>query len=332
MLEIQIISSLKNFSFEKTGINVETIGQTGHGFLISNSSEIIISNFLSDTFIMNLGKMNLDSLLDSTYAYFTEDFRDFSEQNIEVDLIEFLEQSWGPFQVFLLSLWFIKDNSVNFETAYLYAPEKEIVFGSRRNMWFCNSIGKYTQTVFTDEELEEAYKWSLMIIKHQKYTEGEMKPRVDVNNAGGIEYRNNDTYTVYSSKNRFYRALRFIQVARSESFLPVKISAYVGAIEALLSTSNKWVAHQISDRVAKIIDGGSKERSKNYKFIKKVYTVRSQYVHGSGLGKTLEALKESSKELDNIMRNLMKELFKHPEMATMNNGDLDKWFENLTLQ
>ncbi|AXO97171.1 HEPN domain-containing protein [Bacillus anthracis] len=325
-MEIGVFGAFRNFSVE----NLPSPLQIEHDFILSYDQSFLASVIVKRWIEESVGILDLESLIYSVYVY--RDLDLYKNENLSlIDLENILENSWGPLQLFLLSLWFVKDNSVNCESLYLYESQKRLVFKNRRNVWFSDSKGHYKESVFSQEELQTALIWKSKLLKYFILDE-EITP--EVHDAGTVTYRNKGVKTPYSNMDRFARALRFITVGRKESFLPMKISAYVGALEALFSTSNGEVSHQVAERTTKILGGDIEEKLVNYNLIKKVYDIRSQYVHGSEINdKTLRKIPELTKELDELIRNVMRILIEdYPHLSNMKKEELGLWFKKLILQ
>jgi len=73
-------------------------------------------------------------------------------------------------------------------------------------------------------------------------------------------------------------------------------------LEALVSTSNTEVTHQISERSAVLLEGSPDGRLAIYKKIKTLYSVRSQIVHGSMVKKITHQVIQGSMIPTNIAR------------------------------
>lgn len=321
-----IVGPVRSFSSEETPLHFEF----DSGKALSTDNRFLEENFINQRFLSCIGIIEANSFFGTPYVYSEIDF-DENENITRSDLEDILEVIWGPFQAFLLSLWFVKDNNVNIDALYLYDSQSELVSRNRRNLWFSNASGKYEQTHFTREELQTALEWKAKFVKYLEADEI-IKPESHI--SGEVNFRNASAQTPYANMNRFSRALRFILVGRSESFLPMKISAYVGALESLFSTSKGEIAHQVSERAVKLLGGNIETRLKNYTLIKKVYEIRSTYVHGSEIkDATLGKATDLIKDFDGLIRKIMKVLIEeHPELSEMKQNELDIWFKKLILE
>ncbi len=114
----------------------------------------------------------------------------------------------------------------------------------------------------------------------------ELAPRVNRNNIRRLASILEEYYrSIYWRSDRiavalngFWTALRLTDLA--QLFLSMTI-----VLEALLSTSNQEVTHQIAERAAILLAKNGTERCNIYKKIKKLYGVRSKIVHGNAISK-----------------------------------------------
>ncbi|OJD90265.1 hypothetical protein A9485_08505 [Bacillus cereus] len=325
-MSIIIAGSVRSFVSESKSVHFEF----DSGKAISNNKNFLEENFLNESFISCIGIIEANSFFNSSYIYSNFSL-DENEEYSRSDLDNILEHVWGPLHVFQLSLWFVKDNNVNVEQLYLYDLKTELVVKSKRNVWASNARGRYEDSRFTIEELKNALEWKEKILK---YLELDEMPEAEVHNSSGVRYRNRSAQTPYAELNRVSRALRFIMVGRYESFLPMKISAYVGALEALFSTTKSEVTHQVAERAVKMLGGDIETRLSNYTLIKNVYDIRSMYVHGSEIKeKALNKAVDLMKDFDELIRNVLKVIIeKYPNLSEMKLNELDLFFKKLILQ
>ena len=114
-----------------------------------------------------------------------------------------------------------------------------------------------------------------------------------------------------ANSSRFSRAFGHIGRAQRTAFLSEKITFYCSAMEALLSTSQAELAHQISERVALISSADPQQRMESYRFLKECYSFRSKYIHGSPLKDIGEdRIAEMSRRLDTVVRRAVEVIFK----------------------
>ena len=337
-LYIKIIGAVGNLKVEEESINEYLDYDLGFGPRLSQGIEILKKEFSQKDFIESIGMMEANYITGLPYVYQVQNISELPtpEKFYDLSLNIALEQTWGPLHAYLLALWLVKDNSINIKKLYGYlnGPNKSAINEITPPSSFSNSEGEYKTISFKFEELQKALEWLKVIVNYLIITDPKaqdiMKQRLI--KKGGI---GDNTDFLYANNNRFSRALRFIQVARTEQFLPVKIASYIGALESIFDVDFE-LAHQVSERAAKLVGGDIDTRVENYDLVKDAYNLRSKYVHGSELGKKYNSndkMKTISKKLDNLLRTLMQNLLlEHPDLATMKQKDLTDWFKKLILQ
>ena len=139
-------------------------------------------------------------------------------------------------------LWLIKDNSINFDRAFLQYPHGTSGVPPRVsiNSWttrFSKADGSVGITEFSKEELQAAI--SMYNTLYESTSSSDISPGLTPGTAGAV--------------NRLPRALYFLQGARSMGDLPHKVANYCTSFEALVSTSSTELAHQVS-RKGRYID------------------------------------------------------------------------------
>jgi hypothetical protein len=104
---------------------------------------------------------------------------------------------------------------------------------------------------------------------------------------------------------RYQRFRYFISAARQTTDIGLKISQYITALEALVSSSSTEVTHQVSERIACLLEPPGSDRIDDYKRIKQAYGFRSKVVHGSTIKEgQFDQLRDTSDYLDKACRIL----------------------------
>ncbi|MDN3658938.1 HEPN domain-containing protein [Ferruginibacter paludis] len=203
-------------------------------------------------------------------------------------------------------LWFVKDTSANVMSTFSYAPElhEENLFQLSTTNHFTNATGDYADTVF--DRLDFIYAGEVFKII-SKLTEDSVQ--TDLHSAQPTKHGiqpSKFNHTLYNTTNRIQRALSFLVLARSQSFLPLKISFYTAMLECLFTTDSSEVSHKTAERTAFYFDWP--DRYEVYEIIKLAYGLRSKFFHGQILENkvaTLEKQKDLSVKLDDIIRKVL---------------------------
>ncbi|PFW51331.1 hypothetical protein COL13_27360 [Bacillus cereus] len=229
----------------------------------------------------------------------------------EIDPYKVIQNFRGYFQHFLMSIWFVKDNSISLSDVMFINENKEVMYFDRNPLLFSNSKGEYKSVYLTSDETKEALKWlELLAPLVIRGISSEKKEDSSV----GTRLNNNNKNFDYYNFNRLQRALRFVALARSESFPPAKITFYISALECLFSNSKTEVRMQVADRTTRVLSDVFEERTRINKIISIAYEFRSSYIHGSVNNqktikkalKPYETIEELSFELDDILRKVLK--------------------------
>lgn len=77
------------------------------------------------------------------------------------------------------------------------------------------------------------------------------------------------------------------------------------ALEALCSASDTEVTHRVATTCAILVAAGSEEREKVYKEAKRLYSIRSRIIHGSGKRATIQELKDIEQLTRKILRRIL---------------------------
>jgi Apea-like HEPN len=295
---------------------------------LSNSRKRIESK-ADDFFIDLVGMIEYDSLLSGPYLYAEGEYDLYEEKDRE-DRLELLNYFMRLSQTLPNALWTIKDNSVKTELGFLYVydQDKELHFqqatvsSNTRASYFLNSHCENANTNFTFDEISECLS-NYTLIFDQNTAD------LEHSEAAGI---------ITTKANRIERFIYFLQSARTQSFLPNRISSYCTALETLFSTDNQEISHKMSERIARIIGEDFPSREKVFKFMKTAYSVRSSYVHGDKLHKKYRDIEEQSKissELDEYVRQLYNFITSDDEIVPIylrdNQDELIQYFNKITL-
>lgn len=197
----------------------------------------------------------------------------------------------------MMKLWIIKDNSVNLDSGWMSAiAGTEIIINNNR--WSASTTmadGRARITKFTKSELDEANKIS---ISSKYWTSGPVALEMQIDQDPALTQLGAD-------KNRFQRFIYYIHTGRSTMDVPMKIAHWCSGLEALVSSSQTELSHQVAERTASALHPISEKRLKTFKLVKQAYGIRSKAVHGSAFkDKDFPMLIEAARSLDEVCRRL----------------------------
>lgn len=249
-----------------------------------------------------------------------------------VDMVEIAEKYLTRFNHFINYLWFAKDNSVNIGTLFTLHADGNRAFLKFRGAGYSTASGVYEETTISLKDLEIAASAYEKIALLQSPTpnrkvEFDENARVTITDSP-FHYKN------YNENNRLDRALSFLAMARSNSFLPLKISLYIAVLECLFTTDGTEVSHKVSERAALYLGGGYKMKQRNYDILKANYDIRSGFFHGQTINKKLvarEKLESRSAELDEILRQILSRIILLDSAVFLDDNELPLFFKRLLL-
>jgi hypothetical protein len=230
------------------------------------------------------------------------------------------------------SLWFVKDNSVNLSVLYGRDPELDGALTKLQLQCYSNCKGQYENVVFELSEIEKAFQFSKELDHLSKFHTVNAEDFRDSDGHGVIAPAALNSKT-YNNHNRIARAYLFLNMARSKSFLPLKISFYIAVYESLFTTDGSEVSHKVTERAVLFIGGRQDEKMANFKTLKKAYGVRSKYLHGQELSKGTNNIAELSKlseKIDSLTRTLFLRIVASDGGHFLkNDNDLNDWFTEM---
>lgn len=287
-----------------------------------SDSMAFLKNLNNKFCIVNLGLNHYPRI---NAPYFYDSFSNTIKKNERIEVSENYSQY---FQLLISNLWFIKDCSCNTrELIEVFIDEKKITTRSRTSV-FSNSKGEYLDEEFTLEELKKVEKLTDKIIEIKaKLDDGIIKTKIS-KSTGNILVGNSNLL-LYKKRNRIERCIDFLTIARTTSFLPLKISFYIGTLETLFTTDNGEVTHKVSERLSFYLQNEF-DKLETYKFIKQCYNIRSKFMHGQIFSENTEILSQYSEKIDNILRVLLNKIIVTDfEIFMKKDEDLIKYFNEL---
>jgi hypothetical protein len=231
-------------------------------------------------------------------------------------------------EIFLDTLWFIKDNACCSLNAYISTPEKNKFDILNNHRAPCNCVGKFDLVEFSNDELERALEIDVKlspIIRKGMDKEDVLEKLLASDFRDGVENHRN-----YNEGNRIFRAYYFLKAARNSYFLIMKLSLYMNLYECLFTTDASEIIHKMSERVACYYTQDKAKRLEVFKLIKSAYTIRSRYFHGKDLGKdkVLKSVPEVLKQIDDLTREIFTKVIME-DQEIFGEKDMEPFFEKL---
>jgi len=192
---------------------------------------------------------------------------------------------------FLHTLWHTKDHACLLGKGYLF-DDQFAVGGCSRGYDFVKATGEQSPTEVSREELGTARSLFRLLT------------------GSGVGYSSKITRIIKESSNRLSRADAHRLAATTSPDVAFKIASYCSALEALFSTSSAELSHQLSERVAFLLEDDPGRRRLLYEDLKRAYTFRSKAVHGDHIKqKDWDGLRGVSVRCDEIVRRVYSKIF-----------------------
>lgn len=301
--------------------NISTDIITGEGIELPFGIKITNDNDFKKKLIWSgiegaIGGIEYYNIFDVPILYKIENL-DTNDENKDDILVDFL----GECNLLLFDLWQIKDNAVDVQMGYLFYPfkmqsslietytlsdlSKSFTHSNLISTTFTNFRGKSELVHFSNSEIKQ-------ISKFDKDRKTEKMSSLE-----------NQKTLISSSQQKITLSVIFIQLARSNNDLGIKITLCCTALECLFTTDSKELTHKTSERAALLIGNNLEERKKIYDEVKEIYNIRSQVLHGMAINKkNYNKIESISMNCDKLMRLIIKKIDDTP--------DLDKFYRNGT--
>ncbi len=290
------------------------------------------AKIFTDHVYKQIGNINIREFIGKPF------FVSFLEIRDEKDFAITTTKTYSALNALASFIWFAKDNCIDVGLMYSYYAEvDDIVLSKYKMANTSNANGEYLETTLTLEDLQLAEKAFLKVTEIQNNSSDKKKaPVPEINLTRPIISDTNYHYRDYNENNRIQRALSFLVMARSNSFLPLKISIYIAILETLFTTDSIEVNYKVCQRVAFYLGGDYETKFINFQKVKEAYDIRSKFFHGQELAKkkdTRENLASVSVEIDNILRKVLtKVLFEDSELFLKDNTFLNSYYNQLVFK
>ncbi len=307
---------------------------------VTNDQALRDTEIYSKDILVRIGLMATTQKYDFAYSflnspdYITEE--NFNE--IARSIYTNLNYRVIAFEEFLNYLWFVKDNSVSGSLALAYAEENIRTLASLQNNRICTmSDGKRRDVYFSRADMETVFKiYDKANDIFPKTTVGEVITPIeyDENNKIKTTIIKADISTKqYSDFNRVQRALSLLSILRSVAFLPYKLSLYIPILESLFSPSDGELTFKVSQRVAFYIGEDMTEKKLIFEQVKRVYEIRSRYLHGQPFEKKSLKLDFAveSKNMDGILRRVLTKVILY-DYAVFIGKSIEEYLNNLVFK
>lgn len=323
-MEYRAICKINHLNYEK----ILNRGKAIHkNMRLSNSDVRFNREFNEDSFKELIGTIAFEDFKDSHFIYKVGTDKSFDSEYPLKGLNRFLVN----IQTFISLLWFVKDNSVSMEEGYVYLKEngKDIsVSVNSRTVSFTNARGERDEVTFKEDEIDRVITIYNSLNKLYNKTD-------ELADGKSIIFSN-----LEFSVNRIERFLYLLQATRNESYIPMRIALYTTMLEALISTSRGSLAHSVAERTAWLIGNSNDERKEIFRFIKKMYSIRSSVLHGDKLNKSFKNksykdFKDYSQKYDGYIRKIINKILRDKNLNDLynknNRDEINKYYTNLIL-
>ncbi len=234
------------------------------------------------------------------------------------DQMETLNSCLAMGQGFITSLWLIKDSSVNLDTGFLIVQGQPGEFHSnRRAVHFGAANGDDdVPQEFTRDELKAAGSYFAQRMDEAEHIKGD------------------EQIGPFKGSTRLQRALYWLEAARGQAHLPVRIALYCTCLETMLSTDTFEVTHKVAERTAVFLGTTLEEKLEIFGQVKEAYNGRSSSIHGDVLRhkSTSENLRSISVQSDELVRRAMRKVLENDDLKRTFAADkeqVDAYFAQL---
>lgn len=316
-----------------TGIRLPHLGHPG--FKVSERLKVMNERAaierLVGSHVTSIGALEQNHLVNFAHAVvYAREKVAVDEQQPAESINRLIIDRIGEVQNWLMQLWFVKDNAVDPDIAWM-AVDYDGQMAVNNNRWttaFSRADGTAEPTEFSKDELARALAVAL-----EPENSGAGKPV-----ALGIPGASDPTITKLSHGSlRYQRFLYYVAGARSTKDVAIKIAHYCSGLEAIVSSSHAELTHQVSERVAVLIRERGEERLETFRRVKLAYGMRSKAVHGATFrDRDHEKLVEASVHIDQICREVALAFFGNADFRDALEGDDDAfnafWARKLFLE
>jgi hypothetical protein len=274
--------------------------------------------------IKRIGSMVIGHLLTETFIKKT----DVEENVLKAFDLENISHVPSMLSDFLLGyincIWFQFDNSFTLKSVYVDSCSGKFAYNQQRGI-VTTADGLFLKKSITSQIIRQAENDFTIISSWDNSKDKDMGARPQVGILTYMPVR--DKFYSYSKLSRSYL---LVTQARMSQYIPIKLAFYVIALECLFSNDDKSeVNHKVSERASHFIGDNAQERIELFRKIKKLYDVRSKFVHGQSIKSSIQDLSKLSVEIDEILRRIFRKLIDNQEIAEIflgNQNKLDEYY------
>ncbi len=290
-------------------------------FEILKGSELLDTTIFTQNLITQAGYISAREF--QNYPFFYS-----KTEGVKDDLPKLADNFHSKLNKLLHFIWLRKDCSVNVGNLYSFIPDSVHLMSSKKLASFSSSVGDFSETVITKEDLEHALAAYNQYEKLGSESSGVEKPEAPYS-ARAVISDSLYHYVDYNKNTRIERAISFLSMARSNSFLPLKISLYMSFLECLFTTDRQEVTHKVCERVALYLGGTYELKLNTYNAVKTAYEIRSGFFHGQEIDKKHDSrkkLEQQSFTIDNLLRQIVNKILFHDYEIFNSANDIRKDF------
>jgi hypothetical protein len=268
---------------------------------VTNNREFILKNIpLTDAILALSGQIKYNALFEKTIAFKLYDFKD----NIIPG--NFVHSESANLSGILSIIWLHFDNSI-FSAIQISQDCKEYhVQINQRNDFVSNSSGNYTTINFSNETIDKIKTLDFSYFIELLYFTIDQTNDTSSDN---VNYLSNahraNLEPDFVKQTRIQRSFLIIKIARTTSFLPMKIAFYINVLECLLLNDNAELNFKLQLYTANLIGKNNDDKVFIRDIINTSYDIRSKFFHGSSVKQNITELQKISNKLDDIIRRTL---------------------------
>lgn len=313
-MNFKFITAIHNLSLPSKDISVTL--ESGE---ISNKIDRLDEIFDNKLTLSTIGLHSSDEIREAPSYYVVDgDFgKDLSLEDVNSIGASFCFALLRQIQLYVSKIWMLCDNSIYVRDGFLYVYDDKIADG------FTFKASVSAINTFSRGEIKNITLTENVLLTLSK--------NMDIIHLNDVLSKTQDfkqaTQFQHYKKSRLTRkefAEMYVNLARKEGLVPVKVLMYCSALEALVANSTSELSHRVAERVAILLGQSREDRCEIYKDIKNGYDTRSKVAHGDFIKKEESIILDLSFKLDNYLRRL----FQLNEPFSTEGSDLDQYFLN----